>query len=272
MKKYLICLLLVTVLFPSVALASWWNPLSWFNNWSFNKKDQIVSLEQQKSAEEKLNELQKELNDLKNKQSDSNSRSIESFDISTSNNVEKQLDLNDKRDIKTQTENKSSEIIDNINTKLVISDPTRIFSTNGHLSFSSYEQLEMAEYIKNPQVSFNKPIKIINGVVASFNPGNPNYIKITDVNDASLVINLRIGSDKDYTEIIEEELVEGDKILVYGYGKNKELFEIVGSNGPYEIYRPVIDVDAIFKCDEDSLQCLYHYTNGIKVIIEKTSY
>jgi len=270
MKKYLIYLLLVTVLFPSVALASWWNPLSWFNNWSFSKNDKTVLLEQQKSAEEKINELQKELNDLKNKQLDSSSQSIELPDSSVSNNMKKQLDLDNKKDIKIQTENKSSEVVDN--TKLIISDPTRIFSTNGHLSFSNYEQLEMAEYIKNPQVSFNKPIKIINGVVASFNPGNPNYIKIIDVKDASLVINLRIGSGKDYTKIIEEELVEGDKILVYGYGKNKELFEIVGNNGPYEIYRPVIDVDAIFKCDENNLQCLFNYTNGIEVIIEKTNY
>lgn len=37
MKKYFITSLLVIFIIPSIALASWWNPISWFNNWSFKK-------------------------------------------------------------------------------------------------------------------------------------------------------------------------------------------------------------------------------------------
>lgn len=39
MKKYLSVLFLIAFIIPSVAFASWWNPFSWFNNWSFNKEE-----------------------------------------------------------------------------------------------------------------------------------------------------------------------------------------------------------------------------------------
>lgn len=37
MKKYIAVFALIIVIIPSVAFASWWNPLSWFNNWSFSR-------------------------------------------------------------------------------------------------------------------------------------------------------------------------------------------------------------------------------------------
>ncbi len=39
MKKYLLVLLLIVFIVPSVAFASWYNPFSWFNNWSFHKTE-----------------------------------------------------------------------------------------------------------------------------------------------------------------------------------------------------------------------------------------
>src|SRR3989339_460598 len=45
MKKYLAILFLIAFTVPSVALASWWNPFSWFNNWSFNKKEAIPQVQ-----------------------------------------------------------------------------------------------------------------------------------------------------------------------------------------------------------------------------------
>lgn len=38
-KSALCGLALVAVLFPQVALASWWNPATWFNNWKFSRND-----------------------------------------------------------------------------------------------------------------------------------------------------------------------------------------------------------------------------------------
>jgi len=51
-KKYLITLLLAIFIIPSVALASWWNPFSWFNNWNFNKKE-IPIVQQEPPKQEK---------------------------------------------------------------------------------------------------------------------------------------------------------------------------------------------------------------------------
>jgi hypothetical protein len=38
MKKSLSILFLIAFIIPSVAFASWWNPFSWFNSWSFHKE------------------------------------------------------------------------------------------------------------------------------------------------------------------------------------------------------------------------------------------
>jgi hypothetical protein len=42
MKRYLPILLLITLIIPSIALASWWNPFSWFNNWGNENKTEIL--------------------------------------------------------------------------------------------------------------------------------------------------------------------------------------------------------------------------------------
>lgn len=65
MKKYIIALFLMIFIVPSIALASWWNPFSWK---IFQKKQIVpeVQVETQKTPEEKINELQKQLDELKN--------------------------------------------------------------------------------------------------------------------------------------------------------------------------------------------------------------
>src|ERR1035437_9589005 len=67
MKKYLITLLLTVLIIPSIALASWWNPFSWS---IFHKKEVVPSaqVEIPKTPEEKINDLQKQLDDLKKQQ------------------------------------------------------------------------------------------------------------------------------------------------------------------------------------------------------------
>lgn len=67
MKKYISVLFLLAFIIPSVALASWWNPFSWK---IFQKKDVVPNpqVEIQKTPEEKINELQKQLDELKNQQ------------------------------------------------------------------------------------------------------------------------------------------------------------------------------------------------------------
>lgn len=81
MKKYLSVSFLVILVIPSIALASWWNPLSWFNNWSFHKQEiipqtQVINqVEENQNTEstnnqtEEINKLQKQIEELKNQKS-----------------------------------------------------------------------------------------------------------------------------------------------------------------------------------------------------------
>ncbi len=46
MKKSILSLFLVILLTPSIVSAAWWNPFSWFNNWSFSKKITFVEVEE----------------------------------------------------------------------------------------------------------------------------------------------------------------------------------------------------------------------------------
>ena len=67
MKKYIVFVLLLTIIIPSVAFASWWNPFTW----KIFHKTQIVpqvQIETQKTSDEKINDLQKEIDSLKKQQ------------------------------------------------------------------------------------------------------------------------------------------------------------------------------------------------------------
>jgi hypothetical protein len=55
--KRLIPLLLIVILLPQVAMATWWNPISWFNGWSFMRSDA-----EKKALEYRVKELEERLN------------------------------------------------------------------------------------------------------------------------------------------------------------------------------------------------------------------
>jgi vacuolar-type H+-ATPase subunit I/STV1 len=58
MKKYIISLILIVLIIPSVALASWWNPLSWFNNWTFHKQE--ITQEIKEMSNQSIEPIKKE--------------------------------------------------------------------------------------------------------------------------------------------------------------------------------------------------------------------
>lgn len=66
MKKYIAISLLAVFIVPSVAFASWWNPFTWK---IFHKKEMVTQIKPEvQNPEEKINELQKQLEDLKTQQ------------------------------------------------------------------------------------------------------------------------------------------------------------------------------------------------------------
>jgi hypothetical protein len=40
-QKIIIVAILGILIYPSIVMASWWNPLSWFNSWKFSNKEEI---------------------------------------------------------------------------------------------------------------------------------------------------------------------------------------------------------------------------------------
>lgn len=87
MKKYIFILLLIGFITPSITYAAWWNPFTWK---IFQKKEVVQQIQinnevevststvqKEVSSEEKINSLQKQIDDLKSAQSISSPRSVE---------------------------------------------------------------------------------------------------------------------------------------------------------------------------------------------------
>ena len=76
MKKYLLVLLLIVFIIPSIAFASWWNPFSWFKNKTTtvpqaNFVTQLTNSTATPKDDSKaqIEALQKQITDLKNQKS-----------------------------------------------------------------------------------------------------------------------------------------------------------------------------------------------------------
>jgi hypothetical protein len=50
MKKILLSIFTLSIILPSIALASWWNPFSWFNGWNFHKTEITIENPTQKNT------------------------------------------------------------------------------------------------------------------------------------------------------------------------------------------------------------------------------
>ena len=66
----LVALLLVITLIPQITFASWWNPFSWglFHKTQISVVTPTINIEPAKTPEQKINDLQKQLDALKNQQ------------------------------------------------------------------------------------------------------------------------------------------------------------------------------------------------------------
>lgn len=61
MKKYFLMITVIALIIPSFTLASWWNPISWFNNWTFTKEpNKGIEL-----LENKIKELENKIENMK---------------------------------------------------------------------------------------------------------------------------------------------------------------------------------------------------------------
>lgn len=167
MKKYIPVLFLLIMLIPSVALASWWNPLTWFNNWNF-KKEKIEEVKENldiknDTPKNEVEVLKKEIENLKkqvknssNSYNDTNNKSTQKLNIE--NNT---ITTNT-----TNSDNISVLKITNIQKKIKDGNVTVTWETN-YPSESTITLIQSVEkiYPSNSGLSKNHSI-ILYGLVA----------------------------------------------------------------------------------------------------------
>lgn len=269
--------MLVTFIVPLVVFASWWNPLSWFNNWKFNKIEKVEEF-QQPNVLPNLEQTQNEIISQKVEQIDSitqkitkneETKNINNKEIKQNDNfgeieklkeeieklkqikniiiqVDKSIDLEEKDANKNDSEN-------------IINRP--LLKSDGRLNIIEYlnNVLSVVEFISNSKKYLNKPVTIVNGEIIAFNQGNNNYIEIVDYDNSSESIELYIENNDDYSKLLDK-LKTGDRLIICGFGSNSVKFtlanngkfDIIDNNESYDSYEPTIKVDAIYRCSPTS--------------------
>lgn len=130
MKKYISIVSLLLILVPSIALASWWNPLSWFNNWNF-KKEKIEEVKENldiknDTPKNEVEVLKKEIENLK-KQVKNPSNSYNNTNNKPTQNLN--IENNTTKDT-TNSDNVSILKITNIQKKIKDGNVTVTWETN----------------------------------------------------------------------------------------------------------------------------------------------
>lgn len=104
MKKYISIVSLLLILVPSIALASWWNPLTWFNNWNF-KKEKIEESFVEKTEKKGIEENLENKNDIENDEVEVLKKEIENLKKQVKNSSNSYNDTNNKSTQKLNIEN-----------------------------------------------------------------------------------------------------------------------------------------------------------------------
>ena len=290
MKKIILPIVLVVLVVPQIAFASWWNPFSWsIFHWNNNSNTEVL--------EKRIVELEEQINNITTTTSTTTEAEYQKlvseqkaeadkiratlFASTTAANVIKQKAEADKIRAALKAGQDAlvakPKVAEQSIAPVVVSSPVVVDSTlqrrfryDGRIDLSWYNLLNVLDYIKNPKASLGKPVQIENGIIVGFNQTLNNYIEVMDGKDTSShpkFINFRVVNDNDYT-LITNSLVEGDRVLIYGFGVSNVKFDVVGNGGSYESYEPAIEVDAVYKCNA-SVYCQYAYEAGVKSIFEK---
>lgn len=238
MKKYISVLFLLVFIIPSVAFASWWNPISWFNNWSF-KKIEITSpspIDIQKNSDEKINELQKEINLLKNQQINKESK----------NSTPKKEISETSTKVKAETPSGKTEVIipvvKNYREQVLLAISTQIESYKKITSWIDSDMMPLLSQRENA----------LNGLISSTN---------------SLMINETDSSiDNAYSIFIEAYNLDKSQVVDFYQGifsdiKNHINNEKISAlNSEYEKFSAKSSVSEV------------EYNNEIQVLIEYKNY
>ncbi len=159
-----------------------------------------------------------------------------------------------------------------VSTSSTPSEPARSFKEDGTLDLSVYQEITVSDYVNNSNKYLNKPIKIKNATIASYNSysNDSNYIKIIDKSDYSddpKTITIEIKDNNFYSELVDNT-EEFTNVIVFGFGTEDREFNIINSTtgSTYKDFVNTIVSDSIYKCNDS---CIYTYSNGVKLIFKK---
>lgn len=239
MKKYISVLFLLAFIIPSIAFASWWNPLSWFNSWKFNKVEKVYEVqevESQKTSEQQISDLQKEIDLLKNQQTNKESK----------NSTPKKETNETLVKVKNETPNIKTEVI-----VPVVKDFKEPVLLAINTQIDSYKKI--TSWIENEMMPLlSQRENTLNGLISSTN---------------SLMINETDSSvDNAYSIFIEAYNLDKDQIVDFYRGIfseiknhiNKEKISVL--NSEYAKFSAKSSVSEV------------EYNNEIQVLIEYQNY
>jgi hypothetical protein len=250
MKKY-ISVLFVLLVIPSLAFASWWNPLSWFNKKSTIPQVQQVNVATQPTnptttpkddSKAQIEALQKQITDLKNQQSNSNSTKT-----------------NSKTNNKVVTPTPAPEtiiptpVVATTPAPVIVPTPTPIKQITSPINWSNYTRVNVNYYIKNPLQYFQQPVDIIVGVITGFIPAidssDSSYIEITDgtVTGYTKTIMLKINDPTVYSYIASTQKI-GDLESAYGIAQRTQTFTVDGTAN-ITVNKPVVLLQRLDNCN-----------------------
>lgn len=160
MKKHILSIVFISLLFPSFVFAAWWNPLSWFNDWSFvfdKKEDKSVKI-----LESKIKDLESKLEnnsfDTSNKEySESNQKNEEQTEqevIVKEKIIYVEKPVNNVDSVSVKNEDTSSEI-DTSNSGVNI-----VYSYIDQGTYESYYGGEYGSILLGLRISTDKDIYI----------------------------------------------------------------------------------------------------------------
>lgn len=247
MKKYLSILIFTTFIFPSVALASWWNPFSWFNNWSFSEK-----------LEPKTEILEKRILELESKLNSSTTPAVSSI----------------KETKKEFKENPASINNSNVNLIVPVSDMTAETALkNKALDIFNQEIIAIESFNK----SVVEDIDYMNKVKSNFSGyTNDSSVALIDYTNDRLFENKKtVASNQEMLEYLrsEKNLLQSQPLTYFStYQIDKDNYEVLETvqnavashNEEYNTYKKYVQneqkyIDGLTKKTEEK-------SNGLNAI------
>jgi len=272
-RAIFIGVLISVFIIPQIALAAWWNPLSWFNNWSFFKKEKdTVALEIRiKELEQKLEEKDNESPNL---------------DFSALTKKEEKTEGNDERLNITEPKNDSSTKSQKVEAEENWNDSLSL-TIDKHLEWYTLARNYISTLISSVDSRINDIDSLITKAVTAQNYSNNSdeieiYALFIDLYkaDKNLIVAYKnqIKTSLDGFDLVISELNKKKVGLPNQFiNRQQAIFELNDFSGLLDYMGKTFDKTKVFynefKNESDRQDGIYtEYWNQINTALNKSNY